>query len=64
MKILSVKRFFINDHGNPIAAIIVNLNFFSYKLAFCELTVGITIENSISLDLHLYPLIHCQLKLN
>ena len=35
-KILSVKSFFRNDHGNPIAAIIVNLNFFSYKLPFCE----------------------------
>ena len=48
-KILSVKRFFINDHGNHIAVITVNLNFFSYKLAFCESTVGITVENCLFL---------------
>ena len=48
-KILSVRSFFSNDHGNPIAAIIVNLNFFSYKLPFCESTIGITIENCLFL---------------
>ena len=55
-KILSVKRFFINDHGNPIAAIIVNLNFFSYN-QLAESTVSITTDNC----LFLYPCFSIQL---